>query len=91
MASHKSAEKRTRQEAKRRARNRSVRSGVGSATKRVRRALARNDGETARTELGRAERALRKAASKGVLHPRTASRRVARLARAVHRSTRAQS
>lgn len=86
MANHKSAEKRTRQERKRRERNRSVRSQVSTASKRVRRALSRRDGEAAQTELRQAERELRKAASKGVLHPRTVRRRVSRLARAVQRS-----
>jgi small subunit ribosomal protein S20 len=49
----------------------------------VQEAIAAGDAGSARTRLTAAERALRKAASKGVLKKATASRTVSRLARAV--------
>ena len=83
MATHKSAEKRARQSQVRRDRNRQVLSRVRTVVKGVRKALEGGDAEAARTQLRAAERELRKAASKGVVPRRRASRSVARLARAV--------
>jgi small subunit ribosomal protein S20 len=82
LATHKSAEKRARQALKRRARNRQVRSRLRSAVKEVRDALATGR-EGAVESLRRAEGILRKAASKGVIPKKRASRQVARLTRAV--------
>jgi small subunit ribosomal protein S20 len=86
MATHKSAEKRARQALKRRARNRRDKNQVRTLIKSVRSAIAGGDGEGAQQKLRSAERALRKAASKGVIKKTTASRSVARLARSVHRA-----
>jgi small subunit ribosomal protein S20 len=86
MAQHRSAEKRARQAEKRRERNRGVRSQVRSSTRAVRAALEGGDVATAQTQLHRAEKILRRAASKGVLKKTTASRTVSRLAKAVHRA-----
>jgi small subunit ribosomal protein S20 len=86
MAQHRSAEKRARQALKRRARNRTVRSRVRGSTRAVRAALESGDVATAQSRLREAERVIRKAASKGVVKKATASRSVARLARAVHRA-----
>ena len=86
MATHRSAEKRARQALKRRARNRKAKSQVRTHIKSVRGAVAIGDGEGARQKLRTAERALRKAASKGAIKKTTASRSVSRLARAVHRA-----
>lgn len=83
MANHKSAEKRARQALKRQEHNRAIRSEVRTRVKRVRAALEGQDAEAARSSLRDAERALRKAASKGVVHKSTASRSVSRLAKAV--------
>ena len=85
MANHKSAAKRARQALKRRARNRSVRSEVRHTVKAVRQAIEAGDASEAQARFRIAERKLRKAASKGVLKQPTASRSVARLARAVGR------
>ncbi len=87
MANTASAEKRNRQVQKRRARNLRVRSGVKSAVKKVRDAVAKADGAAAKQALHAAERALGKAASKGVLHKNAASRKISRLARAVARTS----
>ena len=86
MATHKSAEKRARQAEKRRVRNRAVRSHVKTRVARVRSALAGGDASGAAQQLREAERALRKAASQGVIPVQRASRTVARLARAVARA-----
>jgi len=83
MAQHKSAEKRARQAEKRRARNRAVLSRTRSAVKGVREALAAGDAGAAGQRLREAERALRKAASQGVVPKRRADRSVSRLAKAV--------
>jgi small subunit ribosomal protein S20 len=83
LANTASAEKRNRQAQKRRARNVQVRTGVKGAVKKVREALARGDAAAAKAALPAAEKALSAATSKGVLHRNAASRRIARLARAV--------
>jgi small subunit ribosomal protein S20 len=84
LANHKSADKRARQAQRRRARNRDVKSEVRTRVKAVRTAVGAGDLEAARERLRLAERALRKASSKGVVKKATASRGVSRLARAVH-------
>ena len=84
MAQHASAKKRARQALVRRARNRQVRSALRSSIKNVRGALSSGDTDAAATALRDAERQIRRAASKGVLSKKQASRSVARLARAVH-------
>lgn len=86
MAHHKSAKKRARQDLKRRARNRQIRGGLRTAIKNVRTAITGGDGEAAREALRSAEREIRKAASKGVLSKKQASRRVSRLTRSVSQS-----
>jgi small subunit ribosomal protein S20 len=85
MANHKSAKKRARQSLVRRARNRDVTTRTRTIVKRVHDAIAKGDGTAARAELGVAERALRKAGSKGVLPQSRVDRSVSRLARAVHK------
>ncbi len=89
MANHSSAEKRNRQRIKRTARNRAVKSSVRTLTKKVRTAVAGKDVATAETALTSAVVALAKARTKGVLHKKTASRRIARLAAAVHKAKKA--
>jgi small subunit ribosomal protein S20 len=79
VANTKSAQKRNRQALKRRARNQAVRTQVKSAVKRAREALAAKDPAKAQEALRAAARTLDRAASKGVLHKKNASRRIARL------------
>jgi len=81
MANHPSAEKRHRQSVKRAARNQVVRSRVRTSVKTARAAIAAGDATTAVESVAAASRSLDKAASKGVLHRRNASRRIARLAK----------
>lgn len=81
MATHKQAAKRHRQSLRRRARNKHWRSTIRNAVRQVRSATADGD---APARLANAERLLRRGASKGVLHPKTASRTISRLHKLVH-------
>ena len=86
MARHKSAQKRARQDVKRRERNRTLRSRTRSVVKSLRADL--ETGAAGLDEkLKEAESALRKAATKGVIPKRRASRQVSRLAKAKNRAT----
>ena len=85
MANHPSAEKRNRQRIKRTLRNRAVTSSVRTYIKRVRTAIEHKKKEEAKKALVVAVKAIDRAASKGVLHRKTASRTVARLSAAVHK------
>ncbi len=87
MAKSKSAIKRHKQSLKRRARNRHVRSSVKSAIKDVRSALDTKDGEGAGKALSKAASVISRAGSKGVLHRKNVARKIARLSRAVQKST----
>ena len=84
MANHPSAEKRNRQRVKRTLRNRAVKSAVRTVLKRVHAALTAKDKAKATEALKSAVVALDKAASKGVVHPKAASRTVSRLSAQVH-------
>lgn len=69
----------------RRARNRDVTTRTRTIVKRVHDAIARGDAAEAQEHFGTAERALRKAGSKGVIPQSRVDRSVSRLARAVHK------
>jgi small subunit ribosomal protein S20 len=84
MASHKSAEKRIRQSAKRTAINRSRTSRVRTFVKSVEVAIASGDGEAARAALQLAQPELHRAVTKGVLHRNIVSRKLSRLAARVN-------
>ncbi|MCU0653999.1 MAG: 30S ribosomal protein S20 [Polyangiaceae bacterium] len=85
MANHASADKRNRQRIARTTRNRSIKAAVRTKVKAARSAetLASPEGKAKVVE---AVSSLDRAASKGVIHPRTASRKKARLARAAHKA-----
>ncbi len=85
MASHPSAEKRNRQRITRTARNRAVSSTVRTHVKRVRAALAGKDKAGAEKALKSAISQIDKAATKGVIHRKAASRTIARLSAQVHK------
>jgi small subunit ribosomal protein S20 len=85
VANHPSADKRNRQRVKRTTRNRSVRSEVRTELKAVRAAIAAKDAKGAKKALQEATVALDKAAAKGAVHPKAASRHVSRLAAQVHK------
>jgi small subunit ribosomal protein S20 len=84
VANHPSAEKRNRQRVKRTLRNRGVSSTVRTLVKRVRTALHAKDQAAASTALKVAIVALDKASTKGVLHPKAASRTISRLSAQIH-------
>ena len=85
VANHPSAEKRNRQRIKRTLRNRGVKSAVRSLVKTVRAAVEGQDKAAASSALKLAIVALDKAATKGALHVKAASRTVSRLSAAVHK------
>ncbi len=84
MANHKSAEKRNRQNAVRNARNTHIRSTMRTFVKQVRDAVAGGDADAAKNALERAIPFIDKAATKGVIHKATASRKISRLTRLVN-------
>lgn len=81
-----SEEKRYQQSLKRHDRNQSTKSRLKTTIKKVLAAAEAQDSTAAEAELRLAISALQKAGRKRVLHPNTASRRVARLSRLVQRS-----
>ncbi len=79
MATHKSALKRQKQTEKRHELNKSVKSMLKPLAKKVEQAVASKNAETAKDALVKAMKAYDKAASAGVLHKNTASRKISRL------------
>jgi small subunit ribosomal protein S20 len=90
MANIKSQIKRNRQNAKATERNKAVRSALKTSQKKVHTAVAGGDLDQAAEHQKAAARELDKAASKGVLHKRTAARRKSRLARELNRAAAAE-
>ncbi len=87
MANHKSADKRHRQSLKRRSRNRHLRGEIKDAVKAFREALETKAPADKLTALYReAASTLQHIASKGVIKKENASRRISRLAVAVHKA-----
>ena len=85
MANIKSAKKRILVNRTKAARNKSIKSGVKTAIKKVTVAIEANDKDAAAKALTAATAAIDKATTKGVYHKNTASRKVARLAQAVNK------
>ncbi|WP_027722670.1 30S ribosomal protein S20 [Maridesulfovibrio zosterae] len=85
MANHKSALKRHRQSLARNERNNMVRTRIKNVVKEVRSAVEANDTELASSALRKATAVLDKAATKKVIHARTAARRISRLHAAVNK------
>ncbi len=83
MANHASALKRHRQTQKRTQRNVALRTRLRHLVRAVRAAVEGNDLGVATEKLGHATKALDKAVTKGLIHRNNASRKVARLSRAV--------
>ena len=84
MANIKSQKKRNIQNEKRHQRNIAAKSSLKTTTKKVQAAVTSGDAEAAVTSQREAARALDKAASKGVLHKKTAARKKSRLAKATN-------
>ena len=83
MANHKSAEKRARQSIVRSDRNTSIRTRTKNAVRTLREKL--DAGEKDADTLASAVKELQRAATKGVMHKRTAARRSGRLVRAFNK------
>jgi small subunit ribosomal protein S20 len=79
MANTKSAKKATRKIARRTEINKSRRTRVRGAVRKIEEAIASGDVSAAKEALKTAEPALMKAAQQGVIHKSTASRKVSRL------------
>lgn len=84
MANHKSALKRTRQSIVRRTRNRANRSTVKTAIRQVTDAIEQKSVEVALEALKEAIPVIDRAAVKGAMHKKTASRKVSRLTKRVN-------
>lgn len=84
MANIKSAKKRILVNRTKAERNKSIKSGVKTAMKKVEAAAAANNKEAAAAALLNATSVIDKAAKKGVYHKNTAARKVSRLAKIVN-------
>src|SRR5262245_36433307 len=84
MANIKSQKKRNIQNEKRHQRNIATKSALKTSTKKVYGAAAAGDAEAVTTAQREASRALDKAASRGILHRKTAARKKSRLAKAAN-------
>jgi small subunit ribosomal protein S20 len=79
VANHKSAKKRARQMLVRRARNRHVRSSMRTAVKAIPSSASGGESDESTRALRAAEGSIRRAASKGVIPKKRASRQISRL------------
>ena len=84
MANHKSAIKRNRQNEKRNERNKTRRSKTKHAIKDVLLAVEDKNTKEAQESLKQASTIISKNAAKGIMHKRTASRKISGLAKKVH-------
>lgn len=87
MASHKSAWKRYLQSEKRRERNRVAKSQLKTQVKKARAEITAGKSSPVAGDVKAAVQALAQAKSKGVLHKRTASRRISRLMKAASKKS----
>jgi len=84
LATHRSAIKRARQNKIRYLRNKSVRTRIKNLIKSVNAAIEEQSAEKARASLAAAIPVIQKAAKKGVIHRKKASRKISRLTRRVN-------
>jgi small subunit ribosomal protein S20 len=85
LANHASALKRARQNEIRNLRNRMVKTRVKNVVKSLRQAVETPSAETATTTLDQAKSMIAKAAKKGVIHRKNASRKISRLSKLMGR------
>ncbi|MCK5882646.1 MAG: 30S ribosomal protein S20 [Bacteriovoracaceae bacterium] len=83
MANHKSAKKRAKQTVVRTERNKTRRTEMRTAVKKIREAIAKGEKDAAVQLLPEAQSTLRKLAKNGVIKQNTAARRTGRLARQI--------
>ncbi len=86
MANHKSAIKRARQNEIRRQRNRAVKTRIKNIIKDVNAAATADDQKATAATLQTAQSAIDKAAKHGVLHRKTAARKISRLNKSARRT-----
>jgi small subunit ribosomal protein S20 len=84
LANHKSALKRARQNEERRIRNKSTKTRIKNIVKDVRLAVGEKSKESALTKLDTAKSIIDNAAKKGVIHKKSASRKISRLSKIVN-------
>lgn len=84
MANIKSAKKRVLVSRDRAERNKAARSKVKTYVKKVESAIASGDKAAAKTALVEAESVMKKAASKGIYHDNTVSRKISRMTKSVN-------
>ena len=84
LATHKSAEKRSRQAVKLLELNNAVKSSIKTGVKTVVELVETKDSEAAVAALARTIPAIAKAAAKGAFHKKTASRKISRLTKRVN-------
>lgn len=84
MANHKSALKRARQNEIKRIRNRAVKTRVKKVVKNIRLTIEEGSSDTATGQLNTAKSIIDKAAKKGVIHKKTAARKISRLSKRVN-------
>jgi small subunit ribosomal protein S20 len=81
LANHKSAIKRARQNELRRLRNKAVKTRIKSIVKEVRSSAPEATGAEGKAKLNTAQSVIDKASKKGVIHKRTAARKISRLSK----------
>lgn len=86
MANHKSAFKRARQSEIKRLRNKTVKTRIKNVVKEVRQAAGDTSSEQALNTLNTAKSAIGKAVKKGVIHKRTAARKISRLSKMINKT-----
>ncbi|MBU2521986.1 MAG: 30S ribosomal protein S20 [Proteobacteria bacterium] len=87
MANHKSALKRATQNEIRRMRNKSTNTRIKKVTKEVQLSLNEDSSEMTLKKLNTAQSLIDKAAKKGVIHKKTAARKISRLSKLVVATT----
>lgn len=85
MANHKSAEKRNRQAQVRRLRNRTNRTKMKTAIRKVNEAVIAGTEDAAKDALAAAIPVIAKTAAKGTIHKKNASRKISRLTKRVNK------
>lgn len=86
MPTHKSAEKRQRQNIKIRARNRNTRSAIATSIKKSLKSIKENDLIVAESAANHTMKLIDTAKSKSVLHKNTAARKISRLMKKVNQA-----
>ena len=84
MANHKSALKRARQNDIRRLRNKSVKTKIKNVVKELRLSASETSKEETLKKLDMAKSSIDRASQKGVIHKKTASRKISRLSKLVN-------